>query len=337
MITSIFLLVTSGLALTSSSLGKVYRQVPPKELRRRADGGDTIASLLLQVAQYGLTVELVIWLFSGLFTSIAAVLAADLLPSLLAAVFIFCLVMGVFIIIPSMGSGRMSKFIAGKLAPWFSKLLGMVGPASARIIKFVRSRRPVSIHTGLYDKADLIELFKRQKVAGNNRIEQDELDIVLHALQFGDKRVKDVMTPRRMIRFVSGEEPVGPILTSELHDSGFSRFPVTGDEADQIVGTLYLRDLVEYKKVGVVKNVMKSSVYYVNQDRPLEHVLSAFIKTKHHIFIVVNEFEEIVGLITIEDVIEQIIGHEIVDEFDQHADLRAVATLEAGKTKKAKV
>ena len=329
MISWIFLLIVSGLAILSSSVGKVYRASPPKELMRRASSGDAIAGLLHPVAQHGMTVEVAIWLLSGLWTSIAVVLASHVLPSFIAAAFAFCLMLLVFAVIPAVDSSRASKFMAGKLAPRLAGLLSAVGPVSNRIIKFVRSRRPVSIHTGLYDKADLIELFERQKVAGNNRIEQNELNIVLHALEFGDRMVKDIMTPRRMVRFVSGDEPVGPILTSELHGSGFSRFPVTGESQDQIIGTLYLRDLVEYKKSGVVKNIMKSSVYYVNQDRPLEHVLSAFIKTKHHIFIAVNEFEEIVGLITIEDVIEQIIGHEIVDEFDQHADLRAVAALYA--------
>ncbi len=322
-------MITAGLAIVSSSIGKVYRQAPPKELRRRARNGDTMAGLLHQVAQHGLTTDAVIWALSGLWTSLAIVIAAHAIPSYFAIIFAFCLILVVFVMIPVTGSGRLSKAIAARLAPWLSKLLSVLGPGSNRIIALIRSRRPVTIHTGLYDKADLIELFKRQKVAGNNRIEQNELDIALHALEFGDKTVKDIMTPRRQIRFVGGDEPVGPILTSELHDTGFSRFPVTGDEPDQIIGTLYLRDLVEYKKSGIVKNIMKPAVYYVNQERPLEHVLSAFIKTKHHIFMVVNEFEEIVGLITIEDVIEQIIGHEIVDEFDQHADLRAVATLEA--------
>lgn len=318
----------------SSGIGRAYRQTPPKELKYRARDGDAIASMLYQVARHGASADAFAWAMASFFTASALILAAGAMPALVAVLFAFCLLLLVFVLIPIQRTGRLTRRAASKIAPWLAKLLRKVRPLSNTIEKFVLSRRPVVVHTGLYDKADLVELFERQRVAGGNRIEQNELDIVLHALEFGDKMVKDVMTPKRMIHFVGGDEPIGPILITELHNSGFSRFPVTGDNPDQIIGTLYLRDLVEFKKTGVVKNIMKSAAYYVNHDHPLEHVLSAFIKTKHHIFIAVNEFEEIVGLITIEDVIEQIIGHEIVDEFDQHEDLRAVAALEARKENK---
>jgi CBS domain containing-hemolysin-like protein len=121
---------------------------------------------------------------------------------------------------------------------------------------------------------------------------------------------------------------------AELHKSGFSRFPVTGDKKGEIVGTLYLRDLVAAKAGGPVSGLMSKKVYYVNEEKPLQHVLDAFLKTKHHLFIVVNEFEEIAGIITIEDVIEQVLGKAIVDEFDKFDDMRAVAALEAKKDRR---
>jgi Mg2+/Co2+ transporter CorC len=64
------------------------------------------------------------------------------------------------------------------------------------------------------------------------------------------------------------------------------------------------------------------------------HFLQAFLKTKRHLFIVVNGFEEVIGIVTIEDVIEQIIGQPIMDEFDQYQDLRAVAIRMADKIHK---
>ena len=79
---------------------------------------------------------------------------------------------------------------------------------------------------------------------------------------------------------------------------------------------------------------MKKAVYYVNEEKQLDHALQAFLKTKHHLFIVVNGFEEIVGILTIEDVLEEVLGKEIVDEFDQYEDLRAVAALQAKKDTK---
>lgn len=120
----------------------------------------------------------------------------------------------------------------------------------------------------------------------------------------------------------------------ELHATGHSRFPVYQDKADNIIGTLYARDLMKAKEGGQVHSVMKKDVHYVREDQPLGRVLEAFLKTKHHLFVVVNNFEEVVGIITIEDILEQILGKPILDEFDKYQDLRAVAALEAQQDQK---
>jgi CBS domain containing-hemolysin-like protein len=70
---------------------------------------------------------------------------------------------------------------------------------------------------------------------------------------------------------------------------------------------------------------MEPRVFYIKNTQTLRHALAAFLRTRHHLFIVVNEFQETVGLITLEDVIESLLGKKIVDEFDAHEDLRAVA------------
>jgi len=74
---------------------------------------------------------------------------------------------------------------------------------------------------------------------------------------------------------------------------------------------------------------MDSHVYYVNQDQTLDHALAAFIKTRHHLFIVVNGYRETAGILTLEDVMEALLGKEIVDEYDVHDDLRIVAARSA--------
>ena len=69
----------------------------------------------------------------------------------------------------------------------------------------------------------------------------------------------------------------------------------------------------------------QSQVYAVHAHSKLDEILNAFIKTKHHLFVVLDEYDTLVGLITVEDVIEEIVGVEIVDEFDVYTDLQAVA------------
>jgi CBS domain containing-hemolysin-like protein len=76
---------------------------------------------------------------------------------------------------------------------------------------------------------------------------------------------------------------------------------------------------------------MNARLTYVHEDFSLYQTLQAFLKTKQHLFLVVNSFEELVGIITIEDVLEQMIGRAIVDEFDRYDDMRAVAAAAAHK------
>lgn len=70
---------------------------------------------------------------------------------------------------------------------------------------------------------------------------------------------------------------------------------------------------------------MDKRVHYIRQDHTLPQALAAFLSTHHHMFIVINEFRETVGILTLEDTLESLIGRRIIDEFDAHDDMRAVA------------
>ncbi len=322
----IFLIIATLLALLSANIGKVYRQEPAKKLKHQARGGDKQAGLLHMVAQYGAIAEIVFWTADSLFVSLAAASSRYILPTPIALLFIFSLIVLVFVMVPASRTSQRSRWLAARCAPQLARFLMTAGPVLSKVRELMHLDRSTS-RTGLYDQDDIVELLEKQKADDTNRVDRSELDLLLNSLAFGEKTIAQVMTPRRKIRFVAGNEPVGPILTTELHDSGFSQFPVTGED-QQIIGTLYLSDLVEFKKAGVVKNVMKPDVYYVNQTQKLDHVLSAFIRTKHHFFMVVNQSEEVVGLITIEDILAQIVGHEIVQTFDAHEDRHAAAALQ---------
>ena len=186
----------------------------------------------------------------------------------------------------------------------------------------------------LYSKEQLLNIIDDHTKSQYADISADEARLVRHSLSYGDKKISDIMIPRKVVSMVSATDQMGPILMNELHKSGHSRFPVYDpDHTDMIVGTLYLKSLVGDKASGPVKKTMSDKVYFVHEELDLNHALDAFIKTKHHIFIVVNNFEEFVGILTIEDVIEQILGRQIVDEFDNYENLREVAALRTKKSK----
>lgn len=156
---------------------------------------------------------------------------------------------------------------------------------------------------------------------------KDERTMLQHNLTFSEKTVEEVMTPRSVLDTVKRDEVLGPLLLDELHATGHSRFPVIDEDIDHVVGILYIHDLLQLhdKKTHTAEKVMSAPVHYIKQEQSLTAALAAFLRTHRHLFVVVNEYRETVGVVTLEDVVEELLGREIVDEFDQHDDLRAVA------------
>lgn len=331
MITLILGLVCALVALSFLSLIKTYQHIPAREVKRMARSGDATASVLYKPISYGASLPVVLWLVVGLAFGLSLVLLGQTLPFWLALLAALILVWGGFVWIPSGNLSGVGIWLARTVASPLAWLLDRLNPLLTRLVQFVRKHRHVTIHTGLYEKSDLVELLQAQKGQPDNRIAAGEIDLLTHALSFGDKQVGDVLIPKRVVNLVSAEETIGPILMEELHKSGHSRFPVYDGKKDNIVGVLFLRDLIMNKHKGSVRSVMKPQLTFVHEDFTLYQTLQAFIKTKHHLFLVVNGFEEFVGIITIEDVLEQMTGKVILDEFDNYEDMRAVATAAAHK------
>jgi len=155
----------------------------------------------------------------------------------------------------------------------------------------------------------------------------DEKKMIVHSLSFSDQLVSTVMTPRSVIDGIKKSEFLGPLTLDELHKTGHSRLPVFDGDIDHVIGMLHLQSLLalDIKRSVTAEKAMEPRVFYIREDQTLQHALAAFLRTHHHLFIVVNEFRETVGLLTLEDVIEALLGRKIIDEFDAHDDLRTVA------------
>ncbi len=329
MLTLIFAILLAALTLTAVSLQKAYTHLPLKELKRRSRAGDEFANVLYKAVAYGSSVQVLLWLIIGICASSFFVIISRGLSVWLALIVTLGLVWLGFAWIPNTRVSRYGQIAAKYLTSPLAWLLGHLYPILNRFTSWLAKYRHVHVHTGLYEKEDFINLLENQKHQSDNRISEDELRIAAGALTYGSKIVRDVMTPRREVKTVATTDSIGPHLMDELHGSGHSRFPVYQDKPDNFVGMLYTRDLISASHGGHVKDLMKKDVYYVHEEQSLSEVLNAFLKTKHHLFVVVNSFEEVAGVITIEDILEQIVGKPIVDEFDKYNDIRAVAAIKA--------
>lgn len=326
-----FLLGTLSAAamLLAIGLQRTYYHYPVKELRRQARHGDHLAQLLYRPVSYGASLQVLLWSIVIASATISFVLLSRSLEPWFASVVIGLLIWLGFLWLPASRLTGISVTLAQILTPLLNRLLMRLHKPLTAVGNFIRRHRHPSFRTSLYEKEDLFDLLEEQRQLPDNRIPEDEIDMLQHVLVFGDKLVNDALIPLRSVKLVSVGDPIGPSLMDELYKSGHSRFPVYDGEQTNIVATLYLRDLVGKKDSGHVRDVMRKDVFYVHEDFSLRQALQAFLKTKHHMFIVVNSFEEFVGVITIEDILEQVIGQPIVDEFDKYEDVRAVAAATA--------
>jgi CBS domain containing-hemolysin-like protein len=308
---------------------KVYHLLPVKEVRRLARHKNPASQAIYQVAAYGSSLQALLWGIIVLAAAGSFVLFAHVLSMWLSFLVILFLLWLGFLWLPSSKPGALSQRLATFMAPGFSWLLRHTNTLLEALSRITRSKYAHDFHTGIYDQEDMLALLSWQKAQSDNRIPDDELTMAENSLTFASKKVSEIVIPRRVVTTVQFDDTIGPILMDELHKSGHSRFPVLEGKPERIVGILHIEDLLNAKDGGRVSTLMRRPVVYVHEDFRLGQVLHAFFKTHNHLFIVVNEFEEFVGIITIEDIIKQIIGGPILDEFDNYTDLRAVAAAAA--------
>jgi metal transporter CNNM len=334
----LYFLITALLLCSALFSGITYGvlRMSRFELKKRAQGGDADAKKVypLRALDHQLTITL---LFGNVLVTATIVLLLSIVLPSFVALMLAVLLVGVFgEILPMLYLPKYALKLAAFFAPALKYMVIGFGPIAKPLARLVDSK--ASPVTSLYSKQELLDVLEAHKSSVFSDIEAEEIEIVTHALSFGEKQVRDIMTPRKVVVRVATTDAVGPILIDELHASGHSRFPVyDAENNERFVGTLFLHDLVGLKKSGVVSQVMRQEVYYMHEEEQLAHALHAFLKTNHHLFVVVNTFEEFVGVVSIEDVLEQILGRQIVDEFDQYADLRAVARSMADKERAHRV
>jgi CBS domain containing-hemolysin-like protein len=324
MILFIFAVILALVALAAITLRKTYTYLPPKELKRQARSGDQLAAVLYRAAAYGPNLRLLLWIIIGLSAAGSFSILARLAPAGLGFIAIALVLVYGFAWLPS---GKLTSFGA-RLAAWLTPtivwLLVKLHPLLRLAVRILGRHREHVEHSGMYEVDDIVDLLQNQKNQLDSRIAPSTIDILLHTLAYGDMSVSDVLVPRHAVVSVHTDDTVGPILMDELYDSGHNRFPVL-DANEEMVGVLHLHDLVEKTHGGKVSEVMQTNLRYIHEDHSLEQALHAMLSTGRPLLLVVNSKQEYVGIISIEDVIEQVLGHKLTSEFDQYDSKAAVA------------
>jgi metal transporter CNNM len=308
--------VLIALAALFSGLNLGLMSLDSFELKRKADLGDADAKKVYAIRSHGnrLLVTLlvgnvaVISALSIVFDSAFHGLVAGLLTTLLITIFGEILPQAIV----ARYSLSIGAFFAGVVRLVMFILYPVCAPMAWVLDRVLGDELPT-----VYSKQELAKLIEDHEHYGQSGIDKDEARIARGALTFGDRKIRSVMTPLSGSMMLAATTSIDRKLMASLKEAGYSRVPVYTADHDDVTGILYAKDLVGLaagtKRVG---EVARPTVHFVDQDGMLDDALNAFLKTRNHLFVVTNKDGEVRGIVTIEDVLEEIIDREITDEFD---------------------
>lgn len=158
-----------------------------------------------------------------------------------------------------------------------------------------------------------------ERVGESNAIEEEERELISAVFELRDTIVREVMVPRTEMVTVNGDLPLKKVLRLMLR-SGYSRVPVTGDSVDDLIGVAYLKDVAQQIDIDTLAadrpvRLSARPATFVPESKPADQLLREMQAATSHIAIVVDEYGGIAGLVTAEDILEELVG-ELVDEHD---------------------
>ncbi len=190
----------------------------------------------------------------------------------------------------------------------------------ARVIMRVFLRKELTVDAIVHDEGEIKAMVSAAEE--NNVIEEEEKDLIHSVFEFGDMIVREVMVPRPDMVTLPIDATVRDALVLVI-ENGFSRIPVYEGNLDSISGILYAKDLLLNLKEGKLDQEIRGLIreaYFIPETKRLGDLLRELQKRKVHMAIVVDEYGTVTGLVTIEDLLEEIVG-EIFDEYDREVKL----------------
>jgi len=252
-----------------------------------------------------------------LLTVALAQLITPVWAGVLTAGAIMVLVSYVFIGVGPRTLGRQHPYELGvAIAAPVRALATLLGPLTRLLILLGNALTPgKGFRQGPFSsEVELRELVDMASTSGV--VDETERKMIHSVFELGDTLVREVMVPRPDVVWVERDVAVDKVLRLALR-SGYSRLPVLGENIDDVIGVAYLKDLVRAQaeqKDAVLTAVMRPAVFVPDSKR-IDELLKEMQRTRNHMAIVVDEYGGTAGVVTIEDILEEIVG-EITDEYD---------------------
>lgn len=219
---------------------------------------------------------------------------------------------------------RAAEKIATRVAPVMMALSAIVRPiifiltfSANLILRLLGQHKPVK---EMVTEEDIVYLAREGAVSGT--VEKEEHEFIRRVFRFTDRDVSTVMIPRTEIVAVEVGTPLTEVIETFL-SSGYTRLPLYEDSLDNIVGVIYAKDLLRSRTEQEEKEMDLRAIarppFFISEYQHVDDLLTTFRRKGIHMAIVIDEYSQVIGLVTLEDVLEELVG-EIQDEYDVPED-----------------
>ncbi|MFC1721254.1 CNNM domain-containing protein [Patescibacteria group bacterium] len=311
----VFSAIFSGLTIGMLGLNKT-------ELERKMKIGDRQAERIYSIRKNGNLLLVTLLLGNVAVNSVLSIFLGTLFSGVVAAIFATTLIVLFGEIAPQAVFYRHALSVGYRFVPVVRLFIFVLYPISYPISKILDKFLGEERET-IWSKKEIKEIIKVHEDSDESDIDSEEENIVLGALSFSDRRVNEIMTPRNVSFMIEENDLLDTKHLNGIKRSGFSRIPVFQGSRDKIVGVLNVKSLIDLsngKRVYDIYN--RNKIFEIHEDEKLDELMSRFINTKTHMAYVMNDHHTFLGLVTMEDVIEEILRMEIVDETDTIKDMR---------------
>ncbi|HSX31065.1 MAG TPA: CNNM domain-containing protein [Candidatus Saccharimonadales bacterium] len=314
----LIVLLLVGVSAVCSGLNIALMALDIRELQRKAELGDKAAKRVLPLRR-----NTHLTLSAILLSNVAAVSATSLVLENVFYGFIAGVLATLLIVIfgeifPQALFLRKALFFSAKLAPILHLMILLTYPI-AKPLQLLLDRLFTEQASELPSRHELGLMITEHLGDKGSELDEDEVEIIRGALQLSEKRVRDITTPISQVYWLQPDAIIDGRLIEEIKKRGRSRIPVFNAEKTMCYGVLLMKQLVDIdfdEEMPKVRNLPLHATQIVGSMTALDTMFRKFIGAHTHLMPVERD-DRIIGIVTIEDLIEEIVGHEIEDETDQ--------------------
>lgn len=301
--------IFSGLTIGLMSLNKT-------ELQRKIKLGDKDAKKVYSVRKNGNFLLTTLLLGNVAVNTALSIFLGDVASGVVGGVLATVLIVILGEIIPQALFSRYALKVGGSLVFLVRFFMIILAPLSYPVAWMLDKALGKEIPT-VWSREEIKEIVKFHKISDSSDIDEDEERIVLGALSFSERKVRDIYTKKEDVFALEKETVLSQKMLQEIRESGYTRIPVYEKELDEIYGILFVKDLIGRERDLPIKSlVRKQNILSVFEHKKLDSLLNQFIQQKVHLAVVMNKEKKVLGIVTLEDVVEEILEKEILDEVD---------------------